>query len=119
MQVEEREREREKANILKEELDLNAASKRRKLKREHLPTSEPGEYSPVAPPPPPPGIGMSQAYDGRDRGDRKGPMIQHASYLDEPSLRIHGKEVASKMNRRDSDPYPLNCIMLRLIGMLI
>lgn len=95
MKVEER--EREKASILKEE--EIAASKRRKLKREHLPTMEPGEYSPVAPPLS--GIGMSQAYDGRDR---KGPMIQHASYIDEPSLRIHGKEVASKMNRRESDP---------------
>lgn len=106
IQVEEREREREreKVNILKEDLDLNAASKRRKLKREHLPTGEPGEYSPVAPPPP--GIGITQAYDGRDRGDRKGPMIQHASYIDEPGLRIHSKEVAGKMNRRDSDPYP-------------
>lgn len=106
MQVEEREREREKPNILKEELDLNAASKRRKLKREHLPATEPGEYSPVAPPPLLPSIGMSQAYDGRDRGDRKGPMIQHAGYIDEPSLRIHGKEVAGKLNRRESDPYP-------------
>ncbi|XP_061374596.1 THO complex subunit 2 isoform X1 [Gastrolobium bilobum] len=106
MKVEEREREREreKASILKEDLELNAVSKRRKLKREHLPTGEPGEYSPVAPPPPPPVIGMSPAYDGRDRGDRKGPMIQHAGYIDEPSLRIHGKEVASKLNRRDSDP---------------
>ncbi|KAL2342397.1 hypothetical protein Fmac_003682 [Flemingia macrophylla] len=104
IKVEEREREREKSNILKEDLDMNAASKRRKLKREHLPTSEPGEYSPVAPPQPPPGIGMSLAYDGRDRGDRKGPIIQHTNYIDEPSLRIHGKEVASKLNRRDSDP---------------
>ncbi|KAE9597521.1 putative THO complex, subunitTHOC2, THO complex subunit 2 domain-containing protein [Lupinus albus] len=99
------EREREKGNISKEELDLNAASKRRKLKREHLPAIEPGEYSLVAPQPPAQGgIGMSQAYDGRDRGDRKGPMIQHISYNDEPGLRIHGKEIASKMNRRDSDP---------------
>ncbi|KAK7320119.1 hypothetical protein RJT34_04853 [Clitoria ternatea] len=104
IKVEEREREREKANIIKEDLDLNAASKRRKLKREHLPTGEPGEYSPVAPPPPPPALGMSQVYDGRDRGDRKGPLIQHASYMDEPNLRIHGKEVAGKLNRRDSDP---------------
>jgi THO complex subunit 2 len=93
------EREREKTNILKEG-DLNAASKRRKLTRDHLPTIEPGEYSPVTLLP---GIGMSQAYDGRDR---KGPMIQHASYIDEPSLRIHGKEVASKLNRRESDLYP-------------
>lgn len=104
IKVEERDREREKANNLKEDVDLNAASKRRKLKREHLPTGEPGEYSPVAPPPPLPGIGMSLAYDGRDRGDRKGPIIQHPSYIDEPSLRIHGKEAASKLNRRDSDP---------------
>ncbi|KAI5382683.1 THO complex subunit 2, variant 5, partial [Lathyrus oleraceus] len=101
MKVEEKEREREKANIPKEDLDLNAATKRRKLKREHLSTMEPGEYSPVAPAPPPPSIGMSQAYDARDR---KGPMIQHASYIDEPSLRIHGKEVANKLNRRDIDP---------------
>ncbi|KAG5014798.1 hypothetical protein JHK85_020934 [Glycine max] len=106
IKVEEREREREKANILKEELDLNAASKRRKPKREHLPTGEPGEYSPVAHPPSSAGIGMSLAYDGRDRGDRKGPIMQHPSYVDESSLRIHGKEVASKLNRRDSDPYP-------------
>ncbi|KAL2615081.1 hypothetical protein AAZV13_08G044700 [Glycine max] len=104
IKVEEREREREKANILKEELDLNAASKRRKPKREHLPTGEPGEYSPVAHPPSSAGIGMSLAYDGRDRGDRKGPIMQHPSYVDESSLRIHGKEVASKLNRRDSDP---------------
>ncbi|CAJ1936729.1 unnamed protein product [Sphenostylis stenocarpa] len=104
IKVEEREREREKANILKEELDLNSVSKRRKLKREHLPAGEPGEYSPVAPPPPPPGIGMSLGYDGRDRGDRKGPIIQHPNYIDEPNLRIHGKEVASKLNRRESDP---------------
>lgn len=110
--MEEREREREKANILKEELDLNAASKRRKLKREHLPTMEPGEYSPAAPPPPASGIGMSHAYDGRDR---KGPMIQHPSYIDEPSLRIHGKEVASKLNRRESDPYP-QIKILRLLN---
>ncbi|CAL0312394.1 unnamed protein product [Lupinus luteus] len=106
MKVEERDRERDrdKANLLKEDLDLNAASKRRKLKREHLPASEPGEYSPVAPPPPLQGGGISQAYDGRDRGDRKGLIIQHASYIDEPGLRIHGKEVASKLNRRDPDP---------------
>ncbi|KAJ7980585.1 THO complex subunit 2 [Quillaja saponaria] len=95
-------REREKASILKEEMELNAASKRRKLKREHLPTGEAGEYSPVAPTPPLPGS-MAQ-YDGRDRGDRKGPMIQRAGYLDEPGLRNHGKEAASKMNRRDTDP---------------
>lgn len=100
----EREREREKANLLKDDMDASAASKRRKLKREHLPSGEAGEYSPVAPPAPPLSIGVSQSYEGRDRGDRKGAMIQRAGYLDEPSLRIHGKEVASKMTRRESDP---------------
>lgn len=100
----EREREREKANLLKEDPDTIAASKRRKLKREHL-SGEVGEYSPVHPPPPPLSINLSQSYDGRDRGERKGP-ITRAGYVEEPSLRIHGKEVANKMNRRDTDPYP-------------
>ncbi|XVF43449.1 hypothetical protein PTKIN_Ptkin02bG0040900 [Pterospermum kingtungense] len=97
----EREREREKANLLKEDVDA-AGAKRRKLKRDHLP-SEPGEYSPVAPLPPPLAIGMSQSYDGRDR-DRKGAMMQRGGYLDEPGMRIHGKEATSKMARRDTDP---------------
>ncbi|XP_017971050.1 PREDICTED: THO complex subunit 2 isoform X2 [Theobroma cacao] len=105
MKVEERdrdrERDREKASLLKEDVDANVA-KRRKLKREHLP-SEPGEYSPIAPPPPPLAIGMSQSYDGRDR-DRKGSMMQRGGYLEEPGMRIHGKEAASKMARRDTDP---------------
>ena len=96
--MEERERDREK-----EDVDATGA-KRRKLKREHLP-SEPGEYSPVAPLPPPLAIGMSQSYDGRDR-DRKGAMMQRGGYLEEPGMRIHGKEAASKMARRDTDPYP-------------
>ncbi|KAJ6973964.1 THO complex subunit 2-like isoform X1 [Populus alba x Populus x berolinensis] len=43
-----------------------------------------------APPPPPLGIGMSHSYEGRGRGDRKGAMNQHASYLEEPLMRIHG-----------------------------
>ncbi|PPS08311.1 hypothetical protein GOBAR_AA12331 [Gossypium barbadense] len=107
-QVEERERDRErdreKANIVKED-DVDATgAKRRKLKREHLP-SEPGEYSPVAPPPPPLSIGMSQSYDGRER-DRKGPMMQRGGYLEEPGMRIHGKEATGKMARREPDPYP-------------
>ncbi|KAL9382224.1 hypothetical protein Peur_025259 [Populus x canadensis] len=100
----EREREREKPHLLKEEMDAGAAAKRRKIKRDHLPTGEAGEYSPVAPPPPPLGSGMSQSYDGRDRGDRKGGTIQRTSYLEEPSIRIHGKDVAGKMARRDADP---------------
>lgn len=92
-------------------MDPSAASKRRKLKREHMPSGEAGEYTPVAPPPPPPAISMSQAYDGRERGDRKGAMVQRAGYLDEPGLRIHGKEVTGKMARRDADQYPQNKYM--------
>ncbi|KAJ6877618.1 THO complex subunit 2 isoform X1 [Populus alba x Populus x berolinensis] len=102
----EREREREKTNLSKEEIDSSAIAKRRKLKRDHLPTGEAGEYSPVAPPPQPLGIGMSHSYDGRERGDRKGAMNQRASYLEEPLMRIHGKDVVGKMGRRDTDPYP-------------
>ncbi|KDO60822.1 hypothetical protein CISIN_1g000195mg [Citrus sinensis] len=99
-----RDRDREKANLLKEEMDANAAaSKRRKLKREHLPSGEAGEYSPVAAPYPPLAIGISQSYDGRDRGDRKGAAMQRTGYMEEQSMRIHGKEVATKMARRDSE----------------
>ncbi|EEF34845.1 tho2 protein, putative [Ricinus communis] len=108
MKVEDRERDREREKVpLKDDIDVGAASKRRKLKREHMPSGEAGEYSPVAPPPPPLAISMSQSYDGRERGDR-GALIQRAGYLEEPPMRIHGKEVAGKMTRRDADPYPQN-----------
>lgn len=100
------EREREKTSLLKEDLDATAASKRRKLKREHLP-SEAGEYSPAAPPPPPLTIGLSQSYDGRERGERKAPPPR-PNYMEEPALRIHGKEAPNKMTRHDTDPYPHN-----------
>lgn len=101
IKVEEREREREKAILVKEDMDPNA-SKRRKLKREHM-ASEPGEYSPAAHPPPL-SINMTQPSDGRDRGERKGVIVQQRpGYLDEPGLRIHGKESASKAPRRDAD----------------
>lgn len=85
-------------------MDLSAASKRRKLKREHMP-SEAGEYSSAAPPPPLT-INMSQPYDGRERGERKGAIVQRPGYLEEPGTRIHGKEVPSKMTRRETDEYP-------------
>ncbi|KAL3502101.1 hypothetical protein ACH5RR_036550 [Cinchona calisaya] len=98
-----REREREKLSLLKEDIDSNAASKRRKLKRDHVP-SEPGEYSPAAPPPPPLSINLSQPYDGRDRGERKGALVQRPAYVEEPGLRIHGKEAVGKTARRDTDP---------------
>ncbi|KAJ8556562.1 hypothetical protein K7X08_035780 [Anisodus acutangulus] len=101
MKVEDREREREKASLVKEDIDPNA-SKRRKLKREHM-ASEPGEYSPAAHPPTL-SINMSQPCDGRDRGERKGVIVQQRpGYLEEPGLRIHGKESASKAPRRDAD----------------
>lgn len=105
MEERERDRERDKIGLLKEDTDSNAASKRRKLKRDHMP-SEPGEYSPAAPPPPPLSINLSQPYDGRDRGDRKGAMVQRPVYLEDPGLRIHGKEAASKTAHRDNDLYP-------------
>lgn len=60
----------------------------------------------MAPQPPSLGVGVSQSYEGRDGRDRKGAMIQRAGYLDESSMRIHGKEVASKMTRRETDAYP-------------
>lgn len=101
----ERDRDREKANLLKEDMDASVASKRRKLKRDqHLPPGEPGEFSPGAPPPPSLSMGVSQSYDGRDRGDRKGAMMR--GYVEDSAMRIHSKEVAGKMTRRDSDPYP-------------
>ncbi|KAL6566308.1 hypothetical protein OROGR_001923 [Orobanche gracilis] len=96
------ERERDKANMNKEDTDLNA-SKRRKLKREHM-ASEPGEYLPSTPQPPSMSLNLSQSHDGRDRGDRKGVIVQRPGYAEEPGLRIHSKEAASKTARRDPDP---------------
>ncbi|KAK6921550.1 THO complex, subunitTHOC2, C-terminal, partial [Dillenia turbinata] len=106
----EREREREKQNLMKEDMDATAASKKRKLKRDHMPQGEPGEISPAAPLPPSLPMGVSQSYDVRERGDRKGPMVQRAGYLEEPGLRIHGKEAASKMPRREPDPIVLSVL---------
>ncbi|XP_008787914.2 THO complex subunit 2-like isoform X2 [Phoenix dactylifera] len=99
------ERDRDKGNVLKDDMDPTAAPKRRKLKRDHTSSSEAGgEYSPVVPPPPPPlALGISQSFDARERGDRKGIMVQHrAVYVDEVP-RMHGKEAASKINRRETD----------------
>ncbi|KAL6543872.1 hypothetical protein OROGR_010369 [Orobanche gracilis] len=96
------ERERDKANMNKEDIDLNA-SKRRKLKREHM-ASEPGEYLPATPQPPSMSLNLSQSHDGRDRGDRKGVIVQRPGHVEEPGLRIHSKEAASKTARRDPDP---------------
>lgn len=101
----ERERERDRAGPVKEEIDAIAASKRRKLKREHAPAGEPGEYSPVAPQPSI-SIGLSQPYDSRERAERKGSMVQRPTYFEEPGMRMHVKEPGSKMVRRDVDQYP-------------
>ncbi|KAK9115903.1 hypothetical protein Sjap_014850 [Stephania japonica] len=94
--------ERDKLNLLKDDVDANAASKRRKLKRDHALSVEPGEFS-LAPPPPPIALGMSQSYDVRERADRKGAMVQRPGYMEEPLPRLHGKEAANKMTRRESD----------------
>ncbi|KAL8105802.1 THO complex subunit 2 isoform X3 [Apium graveolens] len=99
MEEREREREREKAYLLKEDLDASVASKKRKLKREH-PQAEAGEYLP--PGPPPLTINLSQPYDGRER-ERKAAMPQRPGYVEEPGLRVHGKETINKMTRRDAE----------------
>lgn len=103
MKVEEKERER--GNIVKDDLDATAASKRRKIKRDHLPSAESsGDYPLVAPPAPPLATGISpQSYDGRERGDRKGAMVQRGAYIEDPVPRMHGKETASKITRRDNE----------------
>ncbi|KAF9623440.1 hypothetical protein IFM89_003024 [Coptis chinensis] len=82
--------EREKVNPLKEDIDAASASKRRKLKRDNIPSGEGGDYSVAVPAPPPLLLGMSQSYDGRDRGDRKVPIVQRPGYAEEPMLVIRG-----------------------------
>lgn len=86
-------------------MDAAAASKRRKIKRGDT-SGEAGDYSLAVPPPPPPSVGMSQSYDGRERGDRKGALVQRGGYAEEPVPRMHAKETANKINRRDNDAYP-------------
>lgn len=100
------ERDREKGNILKDDIDSAALTKRRKLKRDHASSSvEPGEvYSPVMQQPLSPGMGMASSFDARERGDRKGIIGQHrGNYMEEPGPRVHGKETTSKINRREAD----------------
>ncbi|KAJ4960752.1 hypothetical protein NE237_020662 [Protea cynaroides] len=99
------ERDRDKVNLFKDDMDANAASKRRKLKREHLSSGEAGDNSLAVPPPPPLALGMSQSYDGRERGDKKGAVAQRSGYLGEPMPRVHGKEATSKITRRDDQIY--------------
>ncbi|RZC63684.1 hypothetical protein C5167_025452 [Papaver somniferum] len=97
-------RREEKVNIPKDDLDTNAASKRRKLKRDHLSSSDVGEYPTGALPLPSPSVNMSQSlYDGRERAERNPSAIQRAGFMEEPSPKMHGKEAASKITRCDSD----------------
>lgn len=102
------EKDRDKANLLKEEADATAASKRRRLKRDHLSSEATANYGPSPPPPPPLSVTMSQPYDGRDR-DRKEPPLQRSLYMEESGYdkgstgRIHNKE-GGKVTRRDHEP---------------
>ncbi|XP_011629407.1 THO complex subunit 2 isoform X2 [Amborella trichopoda] len=93
------ERDREKGNQLKDDSDA-AASKRRRIKKDHIGDTA-GEYPLMAPSPLP--MGMSQSYDNRDRGERKGAVAQRATYMEEPLPRVHAKETPSKITRRDNE----------------
>lgn len=86
-------------------MDGSAASKRRKLKRD-TPSAEAGsDYPLVSPSPPQIGI-SSQSHDAtRERGDRKGALMQRGAYMEDPVPRLHAKEAASKIGRRDNDQY--------------
>ncbi|KAJ6816641.1 THO complex subunit 2 [Iris pallida] len=96
------ERDRDKGSILKDDIDSIAVSKRRKLKRDHTSSYEAGEMLPQPPVSLP--VGMLPTFDARERGDRKGIVLQHrAGYIDEQGPRLHGKEAASKINRREAD----------------
>ncbi|KAI0514027.1 hypothetical protein KFK09_010060 [Dendrobium nobile] len=96
------ERDREKGNPLKDDVDPTAV-KRRKLKRDHISESS-GDYSTVMSSPSSLALGIPQSFDARERNDRKGGMIQHrAAYAEEPLPRLHGKEAAGKTTRRDVD----------------
>ncbi|KAK6146688.1 hypothetical protein DH2020_020557 [Rehmannia glutinosa] len=64
------------------------------------------------PAPPPVSINLLQSHDGRDRGDRKGVIVQRPGYAEDPGLRAHSKEAASKATRRDADPYPYQAFAL-------
>lgn len=109
----EREREKEKGSLMKDDDMASASSKRRRLKRDHLSGGEMGtNFGPV---PPPLMTGPALPYDGRDR-DRKGGSVpaRGAPYLEDvpyeskgpSSGRGHGKE-STKVTRREHDQYPL------------
>jgi len=60
-------------------------------------------------PPLPPAMGSAPSFDAKETGDRKGLIGQHrGGYLDEQGPRVHVKETTSKINRRETDQYPLS-----------
>ena len=60
-------------------------------------------------PPLPLAMVSAPSFDARERGDRKGLIGQHrGGYLDEQGPRVHGKETTSKINRWETDQYPLS-----------
>lgn len=98
-------RERDKGSTMKEDTDAAAAaaSKKRRLKREHPPSESSGDY--LLPTAPPLASGMSQSYDSRN--ERKGAILQRAPYgIEDQIPRMHTKEAAGKIGRRDNEPYP-------------
>ncbi|XP_078433738.1 THO2 [Wolffia australiana] len=100
LQMKVEEREREKGGTSKDDAEVSLATKRRKLKRDHLSSLEVGEYAPAGPPPPP----LSQRFEGRESGERKGAMALRAAYVEEqPPPRMHPKEAASKITRRETE----------------
>ncbi|KAK4779350.1 hypothetical protein SAY86_006878 [Trapa natans] len=97
-----REREREKESMLMDEMEVTATAKRRKIKREHVSTAEPGECSPGVPPPPLT-LSLSQPYDARVGRDQKGAIASHPIYSEDPAQRVHSKDMPAKTVRRDAD----------------
>ncbi|KAL3684910.1 hypothetical protein R1sor_002932 [Riccia sorocarpa] len=121
----EKEREKEKAIFAKEEAEGSAAlSKRRRLKRDHLPPPEiPANFGPPPPPPPPPPVAIGPGYEGRERDrkvlprnvyaeeapyDNKGQGVGGGSGGGGGGGRMHGKE--TKVARREHDQYPRKLI---------
>ncbi|XP_031492162.1 THO complex subunit 2 isoform X2 [Nymphaea colorata] len=101
LSVKAEDRERDKGSMMKEDIDAAVASKRRRLKREHLPSEAGGDY--LLATAPPLASGMSQSYDSRN--DRKGAILQRAPYgLEDQMPRMHTKEAAGKVGRRDNEP---------------
>lgn len=87
-------------------MDGNVASKRRKIKRDQSSAEGDGEYSLAGIQQTSLTIGSSQSYDARERGDRKGAVVQRQTYVEENTTRLHGKEPTGKIPRREPEQYP-------------